>query len=61
MQFCLSVGSSLMQESQRSGSLLHSTKEATTHDLLFTEEELEKYGKRLLALYEKGYKIEIAR
>ena len=49
------------QQSQRSGRLLHSTKEATNHYILMTEEELEKYGKRLLALYERGYKINIIR
>jgi len=52
---------SRMQESQRSGRLLHSRKEATNHYILMTEEELEKYGKRLLALYEKGYRINIVR
>ena len=52
---------SRMQESQRSGRLLHSKKEATNHYILMTEEELEKYGKRLLALYEKGYRINIVR
>jgi hypothetical protein len=49
------------QESQRSGRLLHSTKEATNHYILMTEEELEKYGKRLLVLYEKGYRVNIVR
>ena len=38
------------QESQRSGHLPHSTKEATNHYILFTEEEFERNGKRLLAL-----------
>lgn len=52
---------SRMQESQRSGRLLHSAKEATNHFILMTEEELEKYGKRLLALYERGYRINIVR
>ena len=52
---------SRMQESQRSGRLLHSKKEATNHYILMTEEELEKYGKRLLALYERGYRINIVR
>jgi hypothetical protein len=52
---------SRMQESQRSGRLLHSAKEATNHYILMTEEELEKYGKRLLALYERGYRINIVR
>ena len=54
-------GNSRMQESQRSGRLLHSKKEATNHYILMTEEELEKYSKRLLALYERGYKINFIR
>jgi len=49
------------QESQRGGRLLHSRKEFTNHYILMTEEELEKYGKRLLALYERGYRINIVR
>jgi len=49
------------QESQRSGRLLHSQKEATNHYILMTEEELERYGKRLLALYERGYRINVVR
>ena len=52
---------SRMQESQRSGRLLHSRKEATNHYILMTEEELERYGKRLLTLYERGYRINIVR
>ncbi|MFQ6076997.1 MAG: DEAD/DEAH box helicase [Candidatus Bathyarchaeia archaeon] len=49
------------QESQRSGRLLHSEREATNHLILMTEEELERYGKRLLALYERGYRIKVVR
>ena len=52
---------SRMQQSQRTGRLLHSKKKATNHYILMTEEELEKYGKRLLALYEKGFRINIVR
>jgi len=52
---------SRMQQSQRSGRLLHSSKEATNHFILMTEEELAKYGKRLLALYERGYRVNIVR
>lgn len=52
---------SRMQESQRSGRLLHSRKEATNHYILMTEEELQKYGKRLLALYERGFRINTVR
>jgi len=49
------------QESQRAGRLLHSEKEATNHHIIMTEEELARYGKRLLALYEKGYRVNIVR
>lgn len=49
------------QESQRSGRLLHSKKEATNHFVLMTEEELERYGRRLLALYERGYRVNVVR
>ena len=52
---------SRMQQSQRSGRLLHSQKEATNHYILMTEEELTRYGKRLLALYERGYRVNIVR
>jgi len=52
---------SRMQQSQRSGRLLHSRKEATNHYILMTEDELARYGKRLLALYERGYRVNIVR
>lgn len=52
---------SRMQESQRSGRLLHSSKEITNHYILMTDEEMEKYSKRLLALYERGCKINVIR
>jgi len=52
---------SRMQESQRSGRLLHSSKEITNHYILMTDEEMEKYNKRLLALYERGCKINVIR
>lgn len=52
---------SRMQQSQRAGRLLHSKREATTHYILMTEEELARYGKRLLALYERGYRVNIVR
>jgi DNA excision repair protein ERCC-3 len=45
------------QESQRSGRLLHSRKDETSHVVLMTVEELEKYGKRLLSLYQHGYQV----
>jgi superfamily II DNA or RNA helicase len=52
---------SRMQQSQRSRRLLHSRREATNHFILMTEEELARYGKRLLALYERGYRVNIVR
>lgn len=52
---------SRMQESQRMGRLLHSESEATNHFIIMTEEELEKYGKRLYAIYERGYKVNMIR
>ena len=52
---------SRMQESQRLGRLLHSESEITNHHIIMTEEELEKYGKRLYAIYERGFKVNIVR
>lgn len=52
---------SRMQESQRIGRLLHSESEVTNHYIIMTEEELERYGKRLYAIYERGYKVNIIR
>jgi DNA excision repair protein ERCC-3 len=53
--------SSRMQESQRFGRLMHSLKEEPEHIILMTEEEMEKYGKRLNAIYERGGRIEVIR
>jgi len=56
------LGGSRMQALQRIGRLAHrlieADKEPAVHHILMTEEELEKYGKRLLAYYDKGYKID---
>jgi len=47
---------SLREEIQRTGRLLHSEEaKAKRHDILFTEEEFYKYGKRLRSLEEKGF------
>jgi len=46
------------EQLQRTGRLFHS-KEAKKHDILFTQEEFEKYGKRLHSLVEKGFKINL--
>lgn len=52
---------SRMQESQRFGRLMHSTKENTQHIILMTEKEFELYQKRLKAILERGFKIEYIR
>lgn len=52
---------SRMQESQRFGRLMHSQQEEPEHNILMTEEEFEKYNKRLYAITERGFKIEIMR
>jgi len=48
------------QEGQRLGRLFHGEKKGM-HIILMTEEELERYGKRLYSIHEKGFKIEIIR
>ena len=48
------------QEAQRLGRLFHSTG-TPEHYILMTEEELERYEKRLYAIYEKGFRIDIVR
>ena len=52
---------SRMQESQRFGRLMHSLEEEPEHVILMTEEEFEKYQKRLYAITERGFRIEIMR
>jgi len=52
---------SRMQESQRFGRLMHSQKEEPEHIILMTEEEFERYQKRLYAITERGFRIEIIR
>jgi len=49
---------SRQQEVQRTGRLLHSLKGAQ-HDILMTKEELDLYGKRLHALVERGFKVNV--
>ena len=46
------------QELQRTGRLMHS-ENAERHDIIMTEEEVRKYGKRLWALTEKGFDVKI--
>lgn len=56
------LGGSRMQALQRVGRLAHRPvmpdAEPAVHHILMTEDELEKYGKRLLAYYDKGYKVD---
>jgi len=48
------------QEGQRLGRIFHG-KEKGEHIILMTEEEFVNYEKRLYAIYEKGFKIEVVR
>jgi len=52
---------SRMQESQRFGRLMHSKEKEPQHIIIMTEEEFEKYEKRLYAITERGFRIEIVR
>ena len=52
---------SRMQESQRFGRLMHSQKKEPEHIIIMTEKEFQIYQKRLHAIYERGFKIEIVR
>jgi len=50
-----------MQESQRFGRLMHSTQDEPEHLILMTEDEFEKYRKRLYVITERGFHIEVIR
>ena len=56
------LGGSRAQALQRAGRLQHRIlkpdKEPAVHHILMTEEEVDKYGKRLLAYYDKGFKVD---
>lgn len=52
---------SRMQESQRFGRLMHSQKEEPEHIIIMTDKEFNLYQKRLLAIYERGFRVEIIR
>ncbi len=47
------------EEVQRTGRLMHSIVEGKIHDIIFTKDEIERYGKRLYGLYEKGFRYKI--
>ncbi len=46
------------EEIQRTGRLFHSEK-GEQHDIIFTKDEFERYGKRLHGLIEKGFRINL--
>jgi superfamily II DNA or RNA helicase len=50
---------SRQQQLQRTGRLMHAEK-PERHDIVMTEAEMQKYGKRLWALQEKGFTVKIA-
>jgi DNA excision repair protein ERCC-3 len=56
------LGGSRMQALQRVGRLQHRLlepeQEPAVHHILMTEEEVERYGKRVLAYYDKGFKVD---
>lgn len=56
------LGGSRAQALQRIGRLQHRllkpNQEPAVHHILMTEEEVEKYGKRVLAYYDKGFKVD---
>lgn len=49
------------EEAQLMGRLFHSAEEEPEHIILMTEAELEAYEKRLYAIYERGFRINIVR
>jgi DNA excision repair protein ERCC-3 len=50
---------SRQQELQRTGRLMHAD-HPERHDIIMTEAEMQKYGKRLWALQEKGFTIKVS-
>jgi len=50
---------SRQQQVSRTGRLLHSKAETKVHDIIFTKQELEDYGKRLYGLVEKGFQYKL--
>jgi len=54
------LAGSIMQESQRFGRLIHSQRESE-HIILMTEEKFQRYNKRLYAITERGFRIEIVK
>lgn len=54
-------GRSRRQELQRAGRIMHNDSEDGEHYILMTDDEHEKYSRRLLSLEQKGFKIEKVR
>ena len=52
------LGRSRRQEAQRAYRLLHSVKPEISHTIIMTVKELDQFGRRFLALEEKGFKVE---
>jgi DNA excision repair protein ERCC-3 len=52
------LGRSRRQEAQRAYRLLHSVKPEINHIVIMTARELDQYGRRFLALEEKGFHVE---
>jgi len=52
---------SRMQEIQRFGRLMHALREEPEHIIIFTEEEYQKYHKRLYSIAERGFRIDVIR
>ncbi len=50
---------SRQQEIQRTGRLMHAEDQDVRHDIIMTRTELGQYGKRLWALQEKGFTLQI--
>ena len=49
------------EEGQLMGRLFHSAEKEPEHVILMTDDELESYEKRLYAIYERGFRINIVR
>ena len=55
------LAGSRRQESQRFGRLMHSQEKEPQHIIIMTERELQLYQKRLYAITERGFNIEVIR
>lgn len=55
------LGGSRRQQLQRVGRLMHSLIDGVEYHLLMSQEELQKYEKRLYGLYSRQFKIKIVK